>query len=87
MGIYQEGNDNELKMIRCRLTRIFKPGAQPVKVVLVFILQDQFNMDKSKLNSGLMLGIYPVVCPDRKYDLAGLGISLVTRRRIDNSPD
>ena len=26
------------------------PGAQPMKFVLVFVLQDQFNMDKSKLN-------------------------------------
>ena len=44
---------------------------QPVKYVLVFILQDEFNMDKSKLNWGLMLGIYPAVWPDRRYDLAG----------------
>ena len=37
----------------------------------MFILQDQFNMDKSKLNWGLMSGIYPTVWPGRRYDPAG----------------
>ena len=49
------------------------------------ILQDQFKMDKSKLNWGLMSGIYPVVWPGRMYDPAGLGISLMTRRRTSDS--
>ena len=61
MGIYQEGNDKDLKMIRCRFTRIFNPEYNLSKVVLVFVLQDQFNMDKSKLNWGLMSGVYPAV--------------------------
>ena len=44
-----------------------------MKFVLVFVLQDQFNMDKSKLNWGLMSGIYPAALTGRKYNPAGLG--------------
>ena len=37
-------------------------------------------MDKSKLNWGLMSGIYPTAYPGTKYNPAGLGDSLVTRQ-------
>ena len=59
MVINLEGrNDKDLRMIKCRSTRIFKPEHNPDKFVLV---ADQFNMDESKLNWGLMSGIYPAV--------------------------
>ena len=80
MDTYQEVNDKYLRMIRFRLRRTFKHEAQLVKFVLVFILQDQFNMDKSKLNWGLMSGIYPAVWPGRIYDP-------VEWRFIDNPPE
>ena len=51
------------------------------------MLQDQFNMDKSKLNWGLMSGIYPAVLPVRKYDPAGLGGSPETRLTLGSSPE
>ena len=55
---FLEGGDKDLRMIKCRLTSIFKTEAQPDKFVFV---ADQFNMDESKLNWGLMSGIYPAV--------------------------
>ena len=59
MVINLEGrNDKDLRMIKCRSTRIFKPENNPDKFVLV---ADQFNMDESKLNWGLMPVIYPAV--------------------------
>ena len=54
------GNDKDLKMIRCRFRKIFNPEHN-LSNILVFISQDQFNVDKSKLNWGLMSGIYPAV--------------------------
>ena len=36
-----------------------KPEAQPVKFVLVFILQHKFTMDKSELNLGANVGDIP----------------------------
>ena len=56
----EEGNDKELRMIRCRLKKVLKPEHNLSKLFLCLFLQDQFNMDKSKLNWGLMSGIYPV---------------------------
>jgi hypothetical protein len=54
----EETNDKDEQM---PAQKNLLPGAQPVKFVLLFILQDKFNMDKSKLNWGLMSGIYPTV--------------------------
>ena len=50
LDFLEEGNDKELMMIRCRFTRILNPEHNLSSLFLVFILQDQFNMDKSKLN-------------------------------------
>ena len=58
MGMYQEGNDKDLKMIRCRLTRIFNPEYN-LSVCSCLYVADQFNMDKSKLNLGANVGDIP----------------------------
>ena len=58
MGMYQEGNDKDLKMIRCRLTRIFNPEYN-LSVCSCVYVADQFNMDKSKLNLGANVGDIP----------------------------
>ena len=42
-------------------------------------------MDKSKLNWGLMSGIYLTAETGRKYNPAGLGGLLETRLRLDDS--
>ena len=58
MGTYQEGNDKDLKMIRCRLTRIFNREYN-LSVCSCVYIADQFNMDKSKLNLGANVGDIP----------------------------
>ena len=58
MGMYQEGNDKDLKMIRCRLTRIFN-WEYNLSVCSCVYIADQFNMDKSKLNLGANVGDIP----------------------------
>ena len=58
MGMYQEGNDKDLKMIRCRLTRIFN-WEYTLSVCSCVYIADQFNMDKSKLNLGANVGDIP----------------------------
>ena len=57
----EEGHDKELRMIRRGLTKVLKPEHNLSKLFLCLFLQDQFNMNKSKLNWGLMSGIYPAV--------------------------
>ena len=54
------GNDKDLRIIRCRFTRILNPEHSLSNLFLYLFYKDQFNMDKSKLNWGLMSGIYPV---------------------------
>ena len=39
MDTYQEGDDKDLRMIKCRFIRIFNPEHKPAKFVLVFMLQ------------------------------------------------
>ena len=52
------GDDKDLRMIKCRLTRIFNPECS-LSICSCVYVADQFNMDKSKLNWGLMSRIYP----------------------------
>ena len=58
MDTYQGRNVKDLRMIRCRLTRIFNPECN-LSICSCVYVADQFNMDKSKLNLGANVGDIP----------------------------
>ena len=62
----EKGNDKDLKMIRCRFTWIFNPEYNLSKLFLCLFTRSVYQ-DKSKLNWGLMSGIYPAVWPGRTW--------------------
>ena len=54
-------DDKDLRMIRCRLTRIFNPKHNLSNLFLCLFYRSSLTWINPKLNRGLMSGIYPAV--------------------------
>ena len=71
LGMYQERNDKDLKMIRCWPTRILNPEHNLSNLFLCLFYRISLTWINPKLNWGLMSGIYPAVWPGLSYNPAG----------------